>query len=60
MLKCDFCGVETDTVSRVALDVNYDRLTVRHVKMYACAGCALKKEKERSRLKPERNEENDK
>ena len=47
MIKCDFCGAETDVVSRVALDRDYDRLTVKHVKRYACKACAEKKEKER-------------
>lgn len=47
MLKCDFCGAETDFVSRVALDRDYDRLTVKHVLRYACKACAEKKEKER-------------
>ena len=47
MIKCDFCGSETDIVSRVALDRDYDRLTVKHVKRYACKACAEKKEKER-------------
>ncbi|MBI5467503.1 MAG: hypothetical protein HY891_00065 [Deltaproteobacteria bacterium] len=55
MLKCDFCGQETDFVSRVALDKDYDRLTVKHVKRYACKACAEKKEKERvERLKAEK------
>jgi len=49
MLKCDFCGAETDFVSRVALDRDYDRLTVKHVKRYACKACAEKKEKERTK-----------
>jgi len=47
MLKCDFCGAETDFVIRVAIDKDYDRLTVRHVKRYACKSCSEKKEKER-------------
>ncbi|MBI5644225.1 MAG: hypothetical protein HY954_12210 [Deltaproteobacteria bacterium] len=47
MLRCDFCGKETDFVTRVALDRDYDRLTVRHEKRYACAACSEKKEKER-------------
>lgn len=52
MLKCDFCGKETDSVTRVAIDKDYDRLTVRHEKRYACAECSAKKEKERQqRLK---------
>lgn len=52
MLKCDFCGKESATVTRVALDREYDRLTVKHEKRYACAECSEKKEKERkARLK---------
>ncbi len=47
MLRCDFCGVETDFVVRVAIDKDYDRLTVRHEKRYACLACSEKKEKER-------------
>lgn len=47
MLKCDFCGVETDFVVRVVIDKDYDRLTVRHEKRYACRACSEKKEKER-------------
>ena len=50
-MKCDFCGKETDSVVRVALDDGYDRLTVKHTKMYACAECSVKKEEERSELK---------
>ena len=54
MLKCDFCGRETEQVVRVALDKGYDRLTVRHEKRYACPECSEKKEKERrERLKAE-------
>ncbi len=52
MLKCDFCGIETDSIVRVALDKDYDRLSVRHEKRYACRKCSEKKEKERQeRLK---------
>ncbi len=47
MLKCDFCGVESDTVQRVAVDAGYDRLTVKHRKMYACPECSVKKDAER-------------
>jgi len=47
MLKCDFCGAEADQVVRVALDSDYDRLSVQHSKRYACAQCSEKKEKER-------------
>jgi len=34
-------------VRRVALDDDYDRLQVRHVERYACAGCSDKKERQR-------------
>ena len=44
MLKCDFCGKETDFVQRIAIDKDYDRLTVRHEKRYACAECSAKKD----------------
>jgi len=47
MLKCDFCGKETPTVARVALDREYDRLTVKHEKRFACPECSEKKEKQR-------------
>ena len=52
MLRCDFCGKESERVVRVAIDEDYDRLTVRHEKRYACPVCSEKKEKERKeRLK---------
>ncbi len=51
MLRCDFCGKETDSVVRVALDKGYDRLTVKHRKMYACPECSMKKEEERKKRK---------
>ncbi len=54
MLRCDFCGRETETVVRVALDRDYDRLTVRHVKRYACRECSEKKERERKAREKER------
>ncbi len=47
MLRCDFCGRQCEMVIRVALDKDYDRLTVRHHKMYACPECSKKKEEER-------------
>ncbi|VAV85190.1 hypothetical protein MNBD_DELTA01-1701 [hydrothermal vent metagenome] len=47
MLNCDFCGKVVDSVARVALDRGYDRLTVKHSKMYACQECSKKKEAER-------------
>lgn len=54
LLKCDFCGQETDFVVRVAIDADYDRLSVKHHKRYACLSCSEKKEKERlERIKAE-------
>ncbi len=47
MLKCDFCGKEFDSVRRIAIDSDYDRLSVRHEKRYACKECSDKKECER-------------
>jgi hypothetical protein len=47
MLRCDFCGRETETLRRVVLDKGYDRLTLRHEKRYACEACSAKKEDER-------------
>ncbi len=55
MLKCDFCGQETERVVRVALDSDYDRLSVQHTRRYACPECSKKKEKER-RAKAEKKE----
>lgn len=48
MLKCDFCGTDTDYVLRVAIDRDYDRLSVKHEKRYACRACSIRKEKERT------------
>ncbi len=47
MLKCDFCGAQSERVVRVALDSDYDRLSVQHSKRYACPECSEKKEQER-------------
>ena len=46
-LRCDFCGQIVPRVRRVALDDDYDRLQLRHVERYACAGCSDKKERQR-------------
>lgn len=51
-LRCDFCGQETPSVRRVALDRSYERLRTPHVERYACRACSEKKE--RSRLGLER------
>jgi hypothetical protein len=53
MLKCDFCGTESDSVQRVALDSDYDRLTEKHVQKFACPKCSAKKEAERKAAKKE-------
>ena len=53
MLKCSFCGKETDTVVRVALAKDYDRLTVKHDVKYACPECSKKKEEEKKQVKVE-------
>lgn len=50
MLRCDFCGKEVETVVRVAIDKDYDRLTVKHEIKYACPECSIKKEAERHNL----------
>lgn len=41
---CDFCGAETTTVRRVALDRDYDRLQKAHRELYACGPCSDRKE----------------
>jgi hypothetical protein len=47
MLKCSFCSKESETVIRIALDKDYDRLTLKHDVKYACPACSKKKEKEK-------------
>jgi len=47
-VACDFCGEVVDTVRRVALDGDYDRLRTRHRVQYSCATCFDKKERERT------------
>ncbi len=49
MLRCDFCGREVETVRRVAIDKDYDRLSVKHQIKYACEECSKRKEEERRR-----------
>ena len=51
-LRCDFCGQETTTVRRIALDRGYERLRTPHVERYACPECSAKKERERRGLAP--------
>jgi hypothetical protein len=44
---CDFCRKPVSRVRRVALDVDYDRLSRRHAVRYACESCSRRKEGER-------------
>jgi uncharacterized Zn finger protein len=44
-LKCDTCGKETDTVSRVVVDAGYNRANARP--LYNCPECYEKKLQER-------------
>ncbi len=46
-LRCDFCGTTVESVRRVALDRNYDRLLLPHRELYACADCSHEKERVR-------------
>lgn len=46
-LRCDFCGEQVESVRRVALDRDYDRLLTPHRELYACAECSEKKERAR-------------
>jgi len=48
VLRCDFCGAESERVRRVALDQGYDRLSQRHVVRYACEPCSRRKEQSRA------------
>jgi hypothetical protein len=49
-LKCDFCGEKSTSVTRVALDKGYNRLTVEHEIRYACSICSEKKDRKRLEL----------
>jgi hypothetical protein len=46
-LCCDFCGEPSESVRRVALDRDYERLRTRHEPRYACSRCSERKEQER-------------
>ena len=45
--QCDFCGDRVQSVRRVALDIEYDRLQMRHKELYSCSDCFESKEKQR-------------
>jgi hypothetical protein len=49
--SCDFCGADVDSVRRVALDNDYDRLRVPHQERFACADCSERKERSRLGLR---------
>ena len=44
-LRCDFCGERVESVRRVALDRDYDRLVTPHRELYACPECSERKER---------------
>lgn len=43
--ECDFCGILSATVLRVALDSGYDRILTKISAKYACPACSVQKEK---------------
>lgn len=45
--KCDFCGDRVQSVRRVALDREYDRLQKAHKELYSCSVCFENKENQR-------------
>jgi hypothetical protein len=45
--RCDLCGNVVDSVRRVALDREYDRLQLTHKELYACEPCFESKERRR-------------
>ncbi len=45
--RCDFCGDLVNSVRRVALDVEYDRLQKAHEEQYSCSDCFESKEARR-------------
>ena len=46
-VRCDFCGERADSVQRVALDGEYERLRTPHQTQYACPACSEQKERTR-------------
>jgi len=55
ILRCDFCGAESERVRRVALDQGYDRLGQRHAVRYACEECSRRKEESRTNVDSKRD-----
>ena len=50
-LRCDFCAAEVESVRRVALDRDYERLRTPHRELYACSDCSERKERIRLGLR---------
>ena len=50
-IRCDFCGAPADSVRRIALDRDYERLLTPHRERYACPKCSAAKDAERRGLK---------
>jgi hypothetical protein len=46
-IRCDFCGQTAPSVSRIALDRDYERLRTPHKVQYGCSECSEKKERRR-------------
>ena len=46
-VRCDFCSEVVGSVSRVALDGDYERLRTPHRVRYACPRCSERKEQQR-------------
>ncbi len=46
--KCDFCGKDSNIITRIALDEGYDRLVQPHLTKYACPPCSEEKEQART------------
>jgi uncharacterized Zn finger protein len=44
-MVCDFCGAEEETVRRIVMDSDYNRLYAPA--LYACLKCSIEKEEER-------------
>lgn len=50
-IRCDFCGKLAQSVRRVALDHDYERLQTPHKERFACAECSKAKEETRRGLR---------
>ena len=48
VMRCDFCDREVQSVRRVALDGEYERLRTPHAVMYSCPDCFDRKNQERA------------